>query len=61
MIYIYLALFWVIDSINEIKQTNKDIISNFSNISCNSLPYWVQEKLEQTYENITSFKCTTNP
>lgn len=30
-------------------------------VSCDSLPYWVQEKLEQTYENITSFKCTTNP
>lgn len=57
MVYIYLALFWVIDSINEIKQTNKDIISNFSNISCNSLPYWVQEKLEKTYEIVSSATC----
>ncbi len=29
-------------------------------VSCESLPYWVQEKIEQTYKNITSFECTTN-
>lgn len=40
-----------------------DKIYSLSNrsISCDTLPYWVQDKIEKTYENITSFECTTNP
>jgi hypothetical protein len=42
-------------------QTNDKIEKIYSSIiqpvSCDSLPYWVQEKIEQTYENITSSTC----
>lgn len=51
--FIYLS--WLGDKIDKIYSSiNRPV-------SCETLPYWVQEKLEQTYENITSFKCTTNP
>lgn len=48
IIYVYFSLFWVI--------TNKEILSRLENITCD-LPYGLQEKLEKTYENITSATC----
>jgi len=36
------------------------IISMIQNSHC-QLPNDLQEKIEETYTNIVSFKCTTNP
>lgn len=45
---------WVIDEIHTLYASSKNPVS------CN-IDSSLQEKIEQTYENITSFKCTTNP
>ncbi len=56
MVYIYLALFWVIDTISRIDKQEQEILSRIGNSSC-SLPYGVQEKIEQTYEIVSSATC----
>jgi hypothetical protein len=46
-----------INDIRTSKQTNLEILSILkSNNTCN-LPYWLQDKIEETYENIVSFEC----
>lgn len=49
-----------LSDIRENKQTNKQILSILQNKTC-ELPHWLQDKIEETYENIVSFECETNP
>lgn len=51
----------VLSDVRISKENSKQILSILQkSVSC-ELPYGVQDKIEQTYKNITSFECTTNP
>lgn len=50
-------LYWTFDELRQSNKNSKEILSILRNpVSC-SLPYWVQDKIEETYTNIVSFKC----
>ena len=53
-IHIVIAFFYIYGTLDKI---DKIYSSLNDTVSCNKLPYGVQEKIEQTYENITSATC----
>lgn len=51
-------LYWTFDELRQSNKNSKEILSILRNpVSC-ELQYWLREKIEQTYENITSATCT---
>lgn len=57
----FIYIYWFMETLLEHQKWQKEILSILKHpVSC-ELPYWLQDKIEETYKNVVSFECETNP